>query len=712
MQTVKSFNIKFPVILLKVLNNGALAVIDSHTSLRLIDMKTYKIIGGFKTNIKHERLVGTHVDIAQGGGVCASIIPESNSAALFSVAKKGLLYKVSRHQGEIESLCIDPNGRYFVTGGQDGKTFVWSLKTARLAFMLPPYADYVTTIAFDDKGQWLATGSFDKTLTVLNIATMKKPLKLRAHSDSIIKLMFLPSFRLLSVDKNGGILAWDIRNGKILKRFTKVNDTVTDITVSHEYKFLFVGTKLGYVALYDLETYELLTQKYLKSKEMITSLGFIENDFRLAIGTVDGNVDIYSLFGDQEAYLDMIRAQEYKSFYEAVEDNPILMYSQAYIAMERLWEATLTKAKALLSSSQKETAVKILEPFKSVPRKAKFINQIIRDFDQYAIFQKYVEEKRFPLACSMAQKYEIFQDSEAYKKMQKHWKLSFLKAQELILSKNGEEQARQILAPFRGISEKAALIGELFAQQKMFLYFKKLIAQKEFVKMFELVKNHSFLKEFNEYQAVLDFADKVYVKAQKAYLEADYITAQKLVGVIKDFPDFAEEAQEMEDAIKAKQLFYDAIHAGNLVNAFAYMSSYPLLYETKEGIELEEDWSRVVDIAIKYAAKGDAMKIKETLESYLDINAKYEAMANFFQQCYNIQLEQALKNEMDIETIEIGMQNYLQMFGNDDFILYYIDRFNTAYEKTFTHENESIGDITLWTPKLIVSSILSLRHPF
>jgi hypothetical protein len=240
----------------------------------------------------------------------------------------------------------------------------------------------------------------------------------------------------------------------------------------------------------------------------------------------------------------------------------------------------------------------------------------------------------------------------------------------------------------------------------MYVYFKKLIAQKEFVKMFELVKNHSFLKEFNEYQAVLDYADKVYIKAQQSYVDADYIAAQKLIVLIKEFPDFAEEAREMEDAIKAKQLFYDAIHAGSLINAFAYMSSYPLLYETREGIELEEDWNKAVDIALKYAAKGEAIKIKQSLESYLDIDAKYEAMANLFQQCYNIQLEQALREKIDTETIEIGMRNYLQTFGSDDFILYYIDRYNTAHQKTFSYENESIGDITYWTPKLIVPSIL------
>ncbi|MEA1919787.1 MAG: WD40 repeat domain-containing protein [Campylobacterota bacterium] len=709
MQTIKSFNIKHPVLLLKVLNNGILAVLDSQISLRLIDTKNYKIMGGFKTGMLHERYIGTHIDIAPGGGVCASIVPNTNQAALFSVAKKELLYKVSRHQGEIESLCIDPNGRYFVTGGQDGKTFVWSLKTARLAFTLPPHSDYVTTVAFNDNGQWLATGSFDKTITVLNIATMKKPLKLRAHSAAIMKLLFLPSFRLLSVDKEGGLIVWDIRNGKNLKRMTKVNDTVTDIAVSHDFRFLFVGTKLGYIALYDLETYELLTQRYLKSKETITALGFIEDGFHLAVGTQDGNVDIYPLFGDQERYLQMIKAQEYKAYYEEVEENPVLMYSDSYRAAERLWEATLAKAKILLAKSQKDTAIKMLEPFKVVPKKSKFITQILRDFDQYTVFQKYIEEGRYPLAYSMAKQYTSFQESAAYLKMEKRWKLSFMKAQELILSKNGEEQARQLLSPFRGISEKSLLIGQLFAEQKMYLYFKKLIAQKEFVKMFELVKNHGFLKEFKEYQIVLDYADKLYIKSQEAYSEADYVSAQKLAGMLKEFPDFTEEAQEMEDSIRAKQLFYDAIHAGNLVNAFAYMGSYPLLYETKEGEELELQWSKLVDSALKFAAKGDAMAIKQSIEIYLDISAKYEAIANLFQQCYNNQLEQALRVKMDTDTIETGIKNYLSMFGDDDFILYYIDRYNSAHQKTFSHENESIGELTNWTPNLVIPSILKSR---
>ncbi|MBN2896427.1 MAG: hypothetical protein JXK05_11125 [Campylobacterales bacterium] len=709
MTAEKSFNIKESVLLLKMLNGGALAVIDAHNALRLIDVKSYKVVGGFKTNIVHERFYGNHVDIAPGGGLCVSVIPKSNKAAIFSVAKKGLLFKAGRHQGEVESVAIDPAGRYVVTAGQDGKTFAWSLKTGKLAFNLPPHSDYVTAVTFSENGQWLATGSYDKSITLLNLATMKKPHKLRGHSAAIYKMVFLPSLRLLSLDKEGSMIVWDINQGKNLKRMTKVNDDVTAMTVSHDYRFLFVGTKLGYIALYDLESYELLSQKYLKVSETVSALGFIEEGFRLAVGTIEGNVGIYPLFGDQAHLEAMLRQREYKLFYEVIERNPVLMYSELYKSAERLWEATIAKAKKLLGASEKNAAVALLEPFRSVPKKGLFINQLLRDFEQYATFQKYVVEGRYPLAYSMAKQFKSFEESDLYKKMEKRWRVLFMKAQELILTKNGEEEAKTLLAPFRGISEKAVLIQQLFSERKLYLYFKKIIAQKEFVKLFELVKNHPFLKEFEEYHAVNAYADKLFIKAQQAYLEEDYVTAQKVIAMLDSFPDFAAEVQQMRDTMKAKRLFYDAISAGNIKNAFSYLSSYPLLYETKEGMELERGWNDAVDTAMRHAAKGDTRALLGVIEAYQEVDVKYEVMAHLFAQAALTQLEQALLQRLPIITIETGMRNYLALFGEDDSIRYYVERYNMEFGQSFSIEGVLLGDLSAWTPKMILASIMESR---
>ncbi|MGZ8556148.1 MAG: hypothetical protein ACXWVX_07210, partial [Sulfuricurvum sp.] len=570
MEVLKLLNIKTPILNIKILSDGSLAIIDAQTTIRMISMVDYKVVGGFKSNIQHERLSSFIVDIAFKGDLSMSVIPKSNKAALFSVEKKELLYKVGRHQGEIETVAIDPNSRYCVTCGQDGKVFVWVIKTARLAFTMPPHADFVASIAFNDSGQWLATGSFDRTINLLNLATMKKPIKLRGHSSAIVKMIFLPEVRLLSADKEGGLIVWDIRNGKIIKRLSKMNDDLKAMCISEDKRFVFIGTKLGYIGLYDMQSMELVRQRYIKESEEITSLAFIESGFRLAVGTAQGNVRFYSLFGNQEEYMDLLRHRQYKEFYAILEENPILLYSKMYELAEKVWDDVLSKARNYLEKKEKVKAKELLGLFAGIPQKNAFILQMLRDYDKYAQFQTYTQEGRLSLAYSMAKQYTVFQDSEPYRKMEERWKKLFSKAQELILGANGEEQARTLLAPYRGISEKTLLIQELFTERRLYEYFKKVIALRDFVKFFYLVNNHPFLKEFTEYSTVVEYAEKLYMQAQMAYKGGELSTAKKACEILISFPDYSAEAHEMLDTIKVKHLFFDAIASENFLNAFSY----------------------------------------------------------------------------------------------------------------------------------------------
>ncbi|HLD23253.1 MAG TPA: hypothetical protein VJA83_04865, partial [Sulfuricurvum sp.] len=140
MEVLKSLHFKLPILLVKTLSNKRLGVVDSHNTLRIIDADTFAVVDGFKTNIKHERNLSSYVDLTPDGEYLVSAVSDTNQAAIFSLSKRKLLYKAGRHEGEVESVGMDPNGRYFVTCGQDGKSFAWVLKTSRLAFSLPPHA--------------------------------------------------------------------------------------------------------------------------------------------------------------------------------------------------------------------------------------------------------------------------------------------------------------------------------------------------------------------------------------------------------------------------------------------------------------------------------------------------------------------------------------------------------------------------------------------
>lgn len=708
MELLKLFNIKSPILMLKTLNNGNLGAIDALNSLRIIELSNYSVIGGFKSSITHERFYGSHVDMTSDGRFSISMIPGTNQAALFNVLDKELLFKVGKHQGEIESVGIDPNGRYCVTCGQDGKSFAWVLKTDRLAFSMPPHSDFVSTVSFNDNGQWIATGSYDRTINLLNMATMKHPIKLRGHNSAIVKIIFLPEAKLLSVEKEGALIVWDIRTGKVIKRLPKMNDEVTSMTISLNKRFAFVGTKLGYIGLYDLQIMDQVSHRYIKESESITSLAFVDAPFRLAIGTVEGNIRLYSLFGNEEEYFQMLRDGQYKLFYNALDANPMLFYSKPYEAAERIWSDVLEKARLLLESNERSKAKDLLGMFTGIPKKNALINQILSSYEKYAQFKTYAEEGKFPLAYSMAKQFPAFQDSEPYRKMEMRWKKLFFKAQELILNQNGDESARQLLAPYRGISEKTILIQQLFEQRKMYEYMKKIIAARDFVKFFELIKMHPFLKEFSEYTAIMEYADKLYIQAHNGYAQADYSSARKACEILKSFPDYSAEAQEMADTIRVKHLFYDAIASNNLSNAFGYLSSYPLLYETPEAQVLERQWNVLVDQAQKFAAKGLAQETLSIFEPYFGITEKYTAIAGVIAQAYCVQLEDKVHIKAPQDIVERGIRRYVGLFGTDEGIMSVFDYFKNVYTSKLDLDVLKQGSFETWMPSMRMNDITAV----
>lgn len=709
MKPVKSLNVKESIVALKVLDDGHFSIMDANTSLRIINLQDYHVVGGLKSNITQERQMGQIMCTSSDGRFCSAIIPSTNKVALFSIAKKGLLYKVGRHQGKVESVCIDPKSRYVVTGGEDGKTFVWTLKNARLAFSLPPHCDFVTALSFSPSGQFLASGSFDKSINVFNIATMKSIKPLKAHATVVTQIIFLNEQRLVSADKEGGVIVWDLSNSTVIKRLSKVPDDITAMCVSSDFQFLFVGTKLGYVLLYDLRSYELLSNRYIKIDATVSALAFIEEDYRLGIGTLDGLVLFYSLFGDTTIYEAYLKNREYKLLYQAFENNPILRYSELFAKAEALWEKSIHKATQLLEAHDKKNALALLSAYKEIPKKNTTIQSLLNDFEFYIQFEKCINEKRYPLAYSLALKYPSFQESEKYKSLERQFHKALIKSQELLSKAGGETLARELIAPYRGVSEKTKVIQELFNEHKALNYLKQLIAKKEFKNAYILIQQHEFLKEFPEYETLDMMGDKIYIQAYKSYEEGNYKKATTFAQMLLDFPMFQDEAKELLSELQAKQQFYTAVGADETAKSYKLMSMYPILYETKEGEALEMQWNKDVEAASVYANKGDITNVTKILENYFNIEAKYIALATVYQQAYIEQLTQLLREKGEQDKIETGIRNYLHDFGLNEFIALFFESFSASYPTKIDLQSQVAGDIVLWKPSMISPYIYMAR---
>jgi len=324
MKMIKNKSLSKPIIYIKLLDNGRLVVVDNETTVRMLDKNTLELKNGFKVGIKHLRYKTSVVAFANNGEYFATLTSDCRESRLYNTSTKKLVGKVDRHQGEASCVGIDPHNRYMFSCGDDGKSFAIDLKSGQLVFTLPVHVDTVNDIAFSKNSNWVATASYDRKVSLFSLVAMTPKDKLKSHAAPVTKLKFFHKNKLLSIDKNSTAIIWDIYKAKVYERLKGVHDDVTQIAISEDEKFLFLGTQLGYVLLYDLHTLELLSGKYIKISSPITAMEFDGEKNHLIIGTEDGFLSYYDIYEGLDKLKQLLTQKKFDEIQKEVELNPVL----------------------------------------------------------------------------------------------------------------------------------------------------------------------------------------------------------------------------------------------------------------------------------------------------------------------------------------------------------------------------------------------------
>ncbi len=707
MEVVDSKNIKEPVILLKILNNNSLLVVDSHTTVRFFDSDTLSLIDGFKVKIHHPRYQQNVVAFSSNAAYFATVSPSYRESRLYNAATKNVITQVDRHHGEVSCLGIDPLNRYMFSCGDDGKTFVIELKSGKLVFTLPFHIDTINDIAFSKNANWVATASYDKKISLFNLSTMTAKSKLEGHFSPVMNLRFLKKNRLVSLDKDATAIIWNIRNSEIISKLKGIHDTVTQVTTSADDEFLFIGTELGYIIVYDLNNYEILSNKYIKLHSTITALEFDKQKQHLIIGTQEGDILFYDIYQGEEKLHDFLKLKDFEGIQKEVEKNPILKYTKIYNLVSNLWETTLQKAKIALENNDRQTAVSLFKHFKNIPSKNSIMQNVMIEYVDFKHFSAFAKQGKLALAYGLANKHPMYKDSRLYKALEVNWRKTFEHAQHYTLDPKGAQKAQEILSPYRGISEKTKLIKELLTQGEVYKRFRVSIGQKDFRIAFELIKLNPFLKEFKDYENLIKYADTLYIKSKLLIDNGDTHSAIKLLRVLEDFTDFKEEVEELILEIESRQKFFNAIEEDDIPLAYNLLHKFEVLQDTEDGKRLQQEWNSDLSIANRYAVEGDINGVKKSFDKYMAISSKYTLLATVFGLCYMVQLEEAMSQKVSKSKLENGIKNYMLSFGLQDQIENFFKQFKSRHpESKLTLDHLTHGSIKMWRPSMIENSIL------
>ena len=706
MKIICNKSVSKPIIFIKILDNNDLVVIDVETTVRFFDKKDLKLKAGFKVGIKHDYYSSPVVAFSNDSNYFATISKDAKEARLFNAKTKKKVAAINRHQGEVSSIGIDTLSRYMFSCGEDGKTFAMDVSSGKLVFTLPPHADTINDIAFSKNGNWVAVGSYDRKISLFSLVSMEPQEKLKGHAAPVMHLQFFHN-KLLSIDRNSSAIIWNIHTRKIIKRLQGIHDEITATTIDGKEQFLFLGTKLGYVLVYNLHNYEILSSKFIKITSPITKMEFDgENDI-LIVATEDGFIEYYSIYEGVDRLKELLREQKFSLINDVLETNPLLEYTEVYELLTHFWEKSLEKGLLALQKGDKKRAELIFNQFKHLPEKNRIIQRIMKEYEEFPKFIQFAKEGKLSLAYGLANRFTTYKETSIYRSLENRWRKALAQAQKYVLDPKTVERAKEILAPYRGLSEKTLFIQEVMTKANVYKHFREAMAKKDFKMCSELIKQNPYLRELPEYESLMKFADSLYFKAQKAVKEGDLHGAIKIFRVLQDFEEFKEESRNFMVDLETHAKFLNAVKNNDLATAFNMMAKSEDLMMTDEGMKLQKMWNDDLYSANMAALSGDVDGVKNGMHQYMNISSKYVALATMFALAYVVQLENALGGGEERQIIENGIKNYILNFGITEQIEEFYNTFKEKYpESKLALELLKKGSLSMWRPTMIVNSIL------
>lgn len=647
-------------------------------------------------NLPQHETAENKIDVSPGATYLAICDDNAKNCRIINYQEKKPLFNVDWHKGIVESCAFDFQNRYIATGGQDGKTCVWSLHTGKLIMSGPPHADFVTVITFNKHGNMLATGSFDKKIHVLNLSKAKDPVILHGYHEGFMKILyFISDHRLVSSDHRGNLNVWNYVTGQHIIGLRKLPSEPVAMSFVFDFKYMIIGCKDKNIYVYDMKTYKMVVNTFMRVEEGVADFAYLFQLSLFCIGTPTGKLYAFDMEDDVLRLENFIDLSEYDKAYALVKENPLLFVSEHYVKLEKRWSDYCEQTFELLEDGNREQARKLMEPFYKVPEKRGFINDILREFEDFPKFVEVVKQKRYALAYTIAHQHPSFQTTKPYMKMEDIWNRSIEKVKVLILQNKTDidEKIDKVLHPFKGIPGKAQVIAGIKQDKAIIQLFRQKLDKKDFTACFALARQNPFLKELKDYDLLLGLEEKIYTKALELSTTSNYRKTQEYIQQLMKFPKYRDEADKMNRNIKKTIEFYNHYANKDFNSMLEVIDEAPFLENTEEYQEFNSKWNEAVKQAEMYAAKGNVKGILEVMGDYRELDERVEKIGSIVSTAYINQLHFLAKKFRDKPQMLLRFINrYIDIFGNDENIEIFIDNIeknlDIDFDPTELRENE------------------------
>ncbi|WP_041666769.1 hypothetical protein [Sulfuricurvum kujiense] len=400
-------------------------------------------------------------------------------------------------RAEVMTFCGE-KGQYILTGGTDGKVYMYSTKTGRVIMSLKPKPDYISHITVDQKGGNLAYSAYDKSLIVLNIRHQKE--RLNTFVDDAIEDSFFynDSKSLYAIGREGNSYIYDFKTNEISKK-SLFSSWPNCCVADSSGRFAIVGGRNGMIYIVKLADNSLFSSFKLDQKG-ISSLHV--EDSLLFIGFENGWMYVIDMYAFIDDFSQALTVENFKTAKKYLDSNLFLAIHPMSEMFQEAWEYMLKEIINQFSTGNAASALEFATPFLSDENNKKefdFLLQKQKDFEKFAIL---VQNKEFFDAFSMLEQAPYLQKTDSARKLEHYFAKSFTEAKKLLSADPMHNllKVQEILKPFCVVPEKKEMIHSLQKNYEIYLRADNLIKNKQFREYFALVSKFEFLKSEEVYK--------------------------------------------------------------------------------------------------------------------------------------------------------------------------------------------------------------------
>lgn len=594
--------------------------------------------------------------------------PKSPNCRIFHIKNKRLtpLKTLSWHKADIYNIRFSRNGKYLVSGGEDGKVFVFSLPSFSIVNILPPRPDYISNIHFGKNANLVVYSSYDMMNCVFDMNTNEIVGEFETNAVAEDMTFFDDDRKIFFICSNGESGIYDIQKREV-NLAQNYSSWLTRVGMSKDDNFAYIGARDNILSYLRLDSNMREFSLDLKRGDGVVSMRVVQA--KLYIGYASGYLEVFDLARFEGEFLEALESSDIKKAREISEKNISLKTFKKYIELkDSLWNVEFKKAQDSLvanPASFKE-AIKALEVFFEDREKREEFEEFAKNIGVAKELNEALNARNYPLAYKIINEHSYLKDTLDYERLEGVYNEAFEGAKKLLENDNADDslKAQDLLKPFINIPSKREAINTLLRNSSKFLQADRLLKHKQFGEFFKLAESFRVLKDTLNYKKALAFGEQILSTINELELRGENLKALELIEVLAKFTPFAKMALERKQILSLKLEFIELYKAKEYLKIFKQLEKFKPLQGMVEYIALNKELSDSFDNMLELANRGESKLVYKNLEPYFAIEHFSNKVSSILNISYINEIALHLKEQgIDWKTT---LSKYISIFGKSD----------------------------------------------